>query len=150
MTDKDELEQYETSEGRDAVRMIRKLSPPPVERAPPSFQNAVMRRIKKGEAPSKNFAWTPWYQVPLPIAAGLILGVVLALSFLSLEQTVRIDDHLDFRGKPGDSHPVDRRIPEEWLESIAELLVKGQVAKAYQELGEFKKHHPDYEQKSKK
>jgi len=150
MTVKDELEQYETSEGRDVVQMIRKLSPPPIEDAPPSFQKAVMRRIRTTKAPGKHFAWRPWYQVPLPIAAGLILGVVLAPSLLSLEQTVRIDDHLDFRGKPGDSHPVDRRIPEEWLESIAELLVKGQVAKAYQELGEFKKHYPDYQRKTSK
>ena len=148
MTNKDELEQYETSEARDAVRMIRKLSPPPIERAPPSFQNAVMRRIRTTKVPAKRFAWTSWYQVPLSLAAGVILGVVLAPSFLSLEQTVRIDDHLDFRGKPGDSRLVDKRIPEEWLESIAELLVKGQVAKAYQELGEFKKRYPAYERKS--
>lgn len=150
MTDKDDLDQYETSEAQDTVRLIRKLSPPLIERAPPSFQDEVMRRIKTRKAPQKRFTWTPWYQVPLSVAAGLILGVVLGPSFLSLDQPERINGNREFRGKSGDLRPVDKRVPEEWLESIAELLVKGQVAKAYQELGEFKKHYPDYEQQTSK
>ncbi len=150
MTDKDELERYEASEARDIKALLTKVRPRRTEQAPSSFQAEVLRRLKAKETLRKRFTCTPWWQVPLPVAAGLILGVVLAPWFISPEQTERNNDPLEFRGEPGELRPVDKRVPKEWLESIAELLVKGQVAKAYLELGEFRNRYPDYEQNAAK
>ena len=79
MTDKDELERYETSEAQDIVQLIRKLSPPIPESAPPSFQRDVMRRIKMRMVAQGRFTRSQWYQVPLSVTAVLILGVLLAV-----------------------------------------------------------------------
>lgn len=150
MTDKDELEQYEASEARDVMALLKKLKPSRIEPAPSSFQTAVLRRLRAKETPQKRFTWSPWWQVPLSMAAGLILGVFLTPLFFSLERTERYNEPLEFRGRPGELSHVDKQVPEEWLESIAELLVKGQVAQAYLELGEFKTRYPDYEQSAEK
>jgi hypothetical protein len=147
MAQKDDLERYEATEAKDIVHLLRRLRPPRVEHAPPSFRANVLSRIEEQRPRRKRFTWTMWYQIPVSLTAGLALG--LALAPLVLSPTPEISSEPDalpgFRGKPDTQKTADTRHPEEWLESIAELLVQGQVAEAHRELESFRNQYPDFE-----
>lgn len=149
MTDRKELENYEAAEGKEIVRLLKKMEQPDPERAPSSFQTKVQARLedKRGHR-----QWHPWalgYRVPLAFAAGLVLGFGLPVFFPATEIGKPALDETVFRGGNTQSASTDKyQSPEEWLEYIAELLVTGRVNKAHQQITAFRQRHPNYEHNS--
>ena len=86
----------------------------------------------------------------MALAAGLVLGFGLAVYFPeSAIFKPYLDETMRFRGAESGPASADKyQSPEEWLESIAELLVTGQVNKAYQQITAFKQQYPKFEQDS--
>ena len=104
----------------------------------------------------RKFRWTPQpsrtlainWAIPASLVGGIILGIMLN-PLMQRPSSVNITG---FKGKPAEkpldlNHQKDapKLSPEEWLESIAELLVQGRVADAQARLDAFKKRYPNYE-----
>ena len=150
MTDRKELENYEAKQAEEIVRLLKKKGQPEAECAPPSFQNKVLTRLEEKRGDRQQHSRTFGFRLPLALAAGLILGFGLGVFFPeNLIFKPYSDETRHFRGANSESASADKyQSPEEWLESIAELLVTGQVNEAYQQIRAFRQQHPTFEEDS--
>ncbi len=150
MTYRNDLEHCEATEAKEIMRLLKKMGRPQAKCAPLSFQAKVLARLEEKHANRRRFTWAFWYLVPLALAVGLVIGITLAPFFLSQEiERSSLVGSVDFRGLSGVLSSSDKhQSPEEWLESIAELLMTGQVSNAFQQLGAFRQQYPGYEQNS--
>ena len=123
----------------------------------------------------RKFRWTPQpsrtlainWAIPASLVGGIILGIMLN----PLIKHPSPDSLTGFKGKTLDDphfiitngqqvppaipapqrdslkfHPSPGELsPEEWLESVAELLVQGRVTDAQARLDAFRKRYPNYE-----
>jgi len=150
MNDRKELENYEAKEAKELVRLLKKQKQPQAEGAPPSFKAKVLARLEEQRGKRQRHSWTFGFRVPLALAAGLVLGFGLGVFFP--ENTIFkpfLEETTHFRGANSESASTDKyQSPEEWLESIAELLVTGQVKEAHKQITAFRQQYPTYEQNS--
>ncbi|WP_067521929.1 hypothetical protein [Endozoicomonas ascidiicola] len=90
------------------------------------------------------------WQVPLSLAAGLVLGVLIMPGMQSTESTSPLSSDMVFMGDkhsaPVEAEPLANQPPEEWLRTIAGLLLQGEPRKAEALLLEFNRRFPDYSQ----
>ncbi len=150
MTYRKDLEHCEATEAKEIVRLLKRMGQPQVKCVPLSFHAKVLARLEEKRANRRRFTWAFWYLVPLALAVGLMIGITLAPFFLSQEiERSALVGPVDFRGLSSVLSSSDKyQSPEEWLESIAELLMTGQVSSAFQQLGAFRQQYPDYERDS--
>lgn len=150
MTQKKELENHEATEAKEIVRLLKKMGQPQAQCAPPSFQTKVLARLEENRGDQQRHTWALGYRVPLALTAGLVLGFGLAVFFLENEiYRSHFDEIMHFRGANSEPASTDKyQSPEEWLESIAELLVTGQVDEGYQQIRAFRQQYPTFEQDS--
>ena len=150
MTHENELKHHEATEAKELVRLLKKMGQPQAQCAPPSFQTEVLARLEEKRGDRQRHTSAFGYRVPVALAASLVLGFGLAVFFLENEiYKPYPDETMHFRGGYSEPASTDEyQSPEEWLETIAELLVTGQVNKAYQQITAFRRQYPKYEQDS--
>ena len=88
------------------------------------------------------------WQVPLSLAAGLMLGIFIMPEMQTVDSISPGSSDMVFMGDkhstPVEAKPLADQPPEEWLRTIAGLLLQGDPRKAEALLVEFNRRFPDY------